>query len=100
MKNADLAIPILPKPEDLGWKFEKQFPDAIIELNISQCKTGCTTMRCKCCSRCVTVKRENTEDGDHLWSLRECDILNVSNKNVYFTDLCLFHSSPWKLRVL
>ena len=50
-------------------------PDAVIEMNLCKCRTGCTTMRCKCyknqvgCTEiCLSANCENNGDeSDKFW---------------------------------
>ena len=55
-KNANNPIPDLPSPENSGWKkvmtdkppVLEAVLEAVVELSICRCKTGCKSMRCKC----------------------------------------------------
>ncbi len=58
-RQANVAMQILPKPEDMGWRNEDgilepilmsldPIPKACLELIRCQCTTGCRTLRCKC----------------------------------------------------
>ena len=85
-KSAHLPSPVLPDPKEFGWKWnssEKSYesimtkklpaPESVIELCICKCKTGCTSLRCKCkktayyVQKCVCVDCCNDEnDNDNV----------------------------------
>ena len=58
-RTAHLGKPTLPKPEETGWRIQDDvlvpvlmtldpIPKACIEMVSCRCKTGCSTLRCRC----------------------------------------------------
>ena len=58
-RQAHVAKPVLPKPEEMGWRLEDgelipvlmtldPVPKACLEMVSCNCRTGCATLRCKC----------------------------------------------------
>ena len=76
-----------PDPGNYGWEMkDDQYvpiktdqlpaPDAVIQMSLCKCRTGCNTMRCKCyknqlgCTEmCLCANCENNGDeSDKFWS--------------------------------
>ena len=93
-KSSHISSPILPNPEEYGWKWNDSnktydpvmtnnppAPETIIELSMCQCKTGCSNQRCRCkkndllCTEmCLCVNCINDgSDNDSVHSDAEID---------------------------
>ena len=81
-RKADEAVPIIPNPEEFGWKLKdgvyeavltdlSPVPDVVAELSFCKCQTNCNSMRCKCkkndltCTEmCSCTNCENNDDNN------------------------------------
>ena len=94
-RKADEAVPIIPNPEEFGWKMKDIYeavitdlspvPDVVIELSFCKCETNCNSMRCKCkkndltctemCSCTNCKNNDDNNDNDDLYFDSEDDDL-------------------------
>ena len=85
--SAHINLPSLPDPNDYDWLFNEKdqvfepqiaplppTPEFIIHLTVCNCKTNCSTNRCKCrkngldCSEmCKCENRENDEEDKEMF---------------------------------
>ena len=83
-KSAHISSPVLPNPSDYGWVYNDQdevyepimtslapAPESIIDLTVCNCKTNCSTNRCKC--------RKNGLNCSEMCGCNDC--LNCENDN-------------------
>ena len=92
LRTCNIPKPLLPNPIEYGWKDaydnyeaimtdEKPAPEAVIEMRLCGCTTGCTNNRCRCfksdlvctemchcinCDNCVIDYRTNIEETQVL----------------------------------
>ena len=74
-RQAHLQYPMLPPPENMGWKMENNVlvpelmslpavPEACEELVTCGCTTGCKTARCGCKPNPCTASRQCRKSSD------------------------------------
>lgn len=74
-KQANVTDPVLPEPQQSGWKLERNtlvpvlmtkspIPVACIEMIKCSCKTGCRSLRCKCRKSGLPCTRMCSCDND------------------------------------